>query len=707
MRISVDIGGTFTDLVVEGEVGPRLFKAPTVPSDPVNSVFDVLEVAASTIGCTLEELLRDTELFIHATTRALNAVLTQTTARTAFLTTEGHPDVLLLREGGREDPFDFTVPFPEPFVPRALTYEVPERISSSGAVIKAVDDRALDEICDALSAENIEAVAVCLLWSTVNPTHELRVGDRLAQRLPGVPYTLSHQLNPTLREYRRASSTCINASLQPIMTDYLTGASARLRAAGFAGRLLMVTSIGGVLDIEDVAEAPIHCINSGPSMAPIAGRAFAREDADSDVVIVADAGGTTYDVTLVRDGRIPWTRETWIGPRYVGHMTGFPSIDVKSVGAGGGSIAWVDSGGLLHVGPQSAGSVPGPACYGRGGTDPTVTDAALVLGYLDPDLFSGGSMRLDAAAAVAAVRRGVGAPLEMGDVVAADAVMQLTTEQMVRAIEEITLQQGIDAAGAVLVGGGGAAGLNAVWVARRLGCRRLIIPEVGAALAAAGALISDLMAAYAVTVSTASDMFAMEKVNTALAKLHAMCQAFIERAGVLESEPSIEMFAEAHYPQQVWDLEVLLRVTQFADDSDVRDFVADFHSVHEQVLGISDRDAPVEMITWGARVQCPLRGSGSPLSSLGEDGIAAESVRTAYFPEIGVVATPVRTPASIGDGEVLKGPVIVESAFTTIVIPAGSACERSRSGSLLITPGSPGQAHEVEYAKSDAKADAE
>ena len=686
MRISVDIGGTFTDLVVEGDSGPHLFKAPTVPSDPAQSVFDVLEIAATELGCTLERLLGDTELFIHATTRALNAVLTQTTARTAFLTTAGHPDVLLLREGGREDPFDFTIPFPEPFVPRALTFEVPERITSSGAVFTELDVDALDGICDALTAERIEAVGVCLLWSTVNPKHELQVGDRLTERLPGVPFTLSHQLNPTLREYRRASSTCINASLRPIMTDYLQGITARLRDAGFQGRLVMVTSIGGVLDVDDVVEAPIHCINSGPSMAPIAGRAFAREDAESDVVIVADAGGTTYDVTLVRNGRIPWTRETWIGPRIVGHMTGFPSIDVKSVGAGGGSIAWVDTGDLLHVGPQSAGSVPGPACYGRGGTEATVTDAALVLGYLDADQFSGGSMRLDAAAAATAVRRAVGVPLAMDDLEAADAVLRLTTEQMVRAIEEITLQQGIDPAGAVLVGGGGAAGLNAVWVARRLGCQQLVIPEVGAALAAAGALISDLMAAYAVTVPTTTDMFDTERVNAALADLAARCQAFIDRAGALESEPTIELFAEAHYPQQVWDLEVPLRVGCFTADSDVGDLVGDFHAVHEQVLGISDRESPVEVITWGARVQCPLRQSDSALTSLSERGVVVETTRTAYFPELGAVEVPVRTPGVFGEGEVVHGPAIVESAFTTVVLPAGSTCVRRASGSLSITP---------------------
>src|SRR6185312_14254593 len=249
------------------------------------------------------------------------------------------------------------------------------------------------------------------------------------------------------------------------MGTYLRGLAERLRAEGFAGRLLTVTSQGGMMDAADMAAAPIHSINSGPSMAPVAGRHLARSEAKAEMAIVADTGGTSFDVSLVRRDRIPWTRETWLGPHFRGHMTGFPSVDVKSIGAGGGSIARVDDGGLLQVGPESAGADPGPVCYGRGGQAPTVTDCALVLGYLDPQFFLGGAIRLDAAAARAAVERAVARPLGM----TAD-----------------------EAAAAVLAGGGGAAGFNAVAIARRLGCAQLLVPAVGAALSAVGALISDL-----------------------------------------------------------------------------------------------------------------------------------------------------------------------------------------------------------------------
>ena len=404
MRFACDTGGTFTDLIVEDDaLGLRMYKAATTPHDPVQGVLNALRLAAADNDLSLAELLGRGDMLIHGTTHAINAIITGNTAKTAFLTTAGHPDILVLREGGRIEPFNFTVPHPEPYVPRALTFEVPERIDSAGRVHTPLDEAAVVAIIERLRVAEVEAVGVCFLWSIRNPAHELRVGELLAEQLPEVPFTLSHRLNPALREYRRASSAVIDASLKPLMSRYLGGFTEQLAKAGFRGRTLVLTSQGGMLDARDIADKPIHAINSGPSMAPIAGRHYAALDSAASNVIIADAGGTTYDVSLVRAGRIPLTKETWIGQPFRGHMTGFPSIDVKSVGAGGGSIAWVDAGGLLHVGPQSAGADPGPACYGTGGTEPTLTDAAVVLGYLDPAYFLGGTMKLDAVAAARAI----------------------------------------------------------------------------------------------------------------------------------------------------------------------------------------------------------------------------------------------------------------------------------------------------------------
>lgn len=685
LRLSVDIGGTFTDLVIEEKGELRLFKSPTVPGDPVQGILNVLQMAADSEAVALSQFLARAESFSHATTIGLNAVLTGKTARTAFLTTEGHPDILLLREGGRRKPFDFTVPFPAPYVPRRLTFEVPERMTAAGAVLYPLDEVALDALCGRLRDAQVEAIAVCLLWATINPAHELKVAAALDRHLPGVPYTLSHRLNPSLREYRRASSVAIDASLKPLMSRYIAELTERLTAAGLACRILMVTSLGGVMNAEDAAAAPVVTINSGPSMAPVAGRAYAAADVEADTVIVADAGGTTYDVTLVRRGEIPSTRSAWVGEEGIGHMTGLPSIDVKSVGAGGGSIAWVDEGGLLHVGPQSAGAIPGPACYGRGGHAATVTDAALVLGYLDAAHFANGSMTLNVDAALAALTRDVALPLDLDVIAAAHAVLELTTEQMVHAIEEITLQQGIDPGRAVLVGGGGAAGINAVAVARRLGSRRLIIPVMGAALAASGALMSDITAVFTTTLPAITSAFDRTAVNAALARLATQSRAFTERVGAKDADVAITYFAEARYPQQIWELEVPLRAETFAGAHDVEQFTRDFHATHREILGISDDRSPVEIVSWSARVSVAL---GRRTQGLGARVLspAVSRKRRAYVEGVGLIDVPVRPLANIRPGETIKGPVLIESPFTTIVVADRSRVELGRSGSLLISP---------------------
>jgi N-methylhydantoinase A len=676
VRLAVDTGGTFTDLVVEEDDGAlHLFKSPTTPDDPMQGILDVLATAAASLG---DDLLARGSVFLHATTRATNAVLTRTTALTAFLTTEGHPDVLLFREGGRTDPFNFTRPYPEPYVPRALTFEVPERVDAAGEVLKPLDERAVVELCARLRALEVEAVGVCLLWSIANPTHEARLGELLDEHLPGVPYTLSHRLNPSIREYRRASSACIDASLKPVLSEYLRGLEGRLREAGFGGGVLMVTSGGGVLDAAAVANAPIYSLGSGPAMAPVAGRVFAARDGGATTAVVADTGGTSYDVSLVRRGRIPWTRETWLGEPFFGHMTGFPSVDVKSIGAGGGSIASVDEGGLLHVGPESAGSVPGPVCYARGGSRPTVTDAALVLGYIDPEYFLGGAMRLAADGARSALESQIAAPLRLRVEEAAAAVLQVATEHMVRAIEEITLHQGIDPRAAVLVGGGGAAGLNSVAIARRLGCPQLIVPAVGPALSAAGALLSDLTADFAATLTTTTADLDRAGVKATLAELRARCEAFAAAAGL---PGEIELSAEARYPHQIWELELPVREPIDADE-----LRRGFHALHEEVFAISDPFSEVELVGWRARVRCRI-GRGEP-GRLADDAASrpGAATRRAYFPGPGPVAAAVLSFAELEPGRVVAGPAIVESPLTTVVIDPGATVERTASGSLAIVP---------------------
>ncbi|HEY2180873.1 MAG TPA: hydantoinase/oxoprolinase family protein [Solirubrobacteraceae bacterium] len=685
MRVAADTGGTFTDLVVEDGDRVQLYKAPTTPHDPADGILAAVGLAAADGGREVGEFLAAVDVFMHGTTRAINAILTQTTARTALLCTSGHPDMLLLREGGRTEPFNWSYGYPDPYIPRALTYEIVERIGSQGEVVQPMDEAAAVDTLGRVARDGVESVAVCLLWSIANPVHELALGELIERHLPGIPYTLSHALNPTLREYRRASSAAIDASLKPLMTSYLDSLEGRLREAGFNGRLLMVTSSGGVVDAADMGAAPIHSINSGPAMAPIAGRRYAALDGLSDDAVVADTGGTSYDVTLVRRGRIPVTRETWLGLEYEGHITGFPAVDVRSVGAGGGSIAWIDAGGLLHVGPQSAGADPGPVCYARGGTEPTVTDACVVLGYIDPDYFLGGTMELDAPAAQRSIAERVAAPLGLDLHEGAAAIMAVATERMVQAIEEITVNQGVDPRSAVLVGGGGAAGLNAVAIARRLGSRRVVIPQAGAVLSARGALMSDLTSEYASAVFTGSDAFDHARADAALAELRGSCDDFAQRNGA-GAEAQIEFVAEARYRHQVWQLDVRLRHGRLATDEHVANLVEDFHAIHEEVYAVRDERAVVEVVNLRARVNCPLRGGVHDTVVL-DHGHASSGMRSVYFSGVGKVSAAILRLEAMAPGAQFAGPAIVESSFTTIVLNPGASAERTASGSLAVLPG--------------------
>jgi N-methylhydantoinase A len=689
LRFGVDTGGTFTDLVIEGLPGGlRFFKRPTTPADPVQGLLDVIAAAAADLGTDAATLLARGEMFIHGTTRATNAIVEGATARTALLTTDGHRDVLLLREGGgRIAPMDYTQHYPDPYVPRALTFAVPERIRADGSVRVPLDEAAVVAIAQRLRQAEVEAVAVCLLWSVVNPAHEQRVGALLDEHLPGIPYTLSHALNPTVREYRRASSAAIDASLKPLMSRYIGDLERRLGEAGFGGRLLILTSAGGVLDASDVWHTPIHSIGSGPAAAPVAGRYFARTDADSDYAIVTDAGGTTYDVGLIRRGQIPWTRETMVGHPKQGYMTGFPSVDVKSVGAGGGSIGWVDEGGLLHVGPHSAGSDPGPVCWGRGGTQPTVTDACVVLGYLDPDYFLGGEMRIDRSLAEEAIRRDVAEPLGLDVDHAAAAILDLACERMVTAIEEITLNQGLDPREAVTVGGGGGAGLYAATIARRLGSRQVVIPAVSAALSAAGALLSELTRDVQRTRLANTRAFDAELANAAIAELLEECEAFRSGPGASAVRSQIALSVEARYPNQVWEIDVPLPVERFADAADVTALEDAFHRVHEELFAFADRGSPIEIVAWRAQIRCTLRSATDVSTPPPADTGDLVRRRPAYFTGTGTVATDVRRFEALEPGEVVAGPVVVESPVTTVVVPPGATIQRLASGSLLLHPG--------------------
>jgi N-methylhydantoinase A len=686
-RVSVDTGGTFTDVVIADAVGNHTVgKAPTTPDRIFDGMRHALESTAAELRLSLKDLLEQSDILIYGTTRATNAIVTGSVAKTAFLTTAGFPDTLVLKEGGKYDPHDFSVDYPEPYIPRRYTFEIAERVNSEGEVTVPLDRTRARRVLKTLKERKFEAVAVSFLWSIANPENEEAMGRLIEDELPGIPYTLSHKLIPIVREYRRASATAIDASLKPVMQRHLRGMEEDLRTAGYRGEILVSTTTGGCMHVAELVDRPIHTVKSGPAMAPIAGLVYSQLEGLGNNVIICDAGGTTFDVGLVRDGNLVFTRETWLGPHWTGHMLAISSVDVRSVGAGGGSIAWIDSGGLLRVGPQSAGAVPGPACYGTGGHQPTVTDAALVLGYLDPEFFLGGRMTLDVSAAhrvfcELADRLGK-APED-----AAYSVIQLTSELMIKAISEITVREGFNPRESTLVAGGGAAGLNILPIARELGCENIVLPKTAGALSACGMQFSDIVCEDTASHVTLSQWFNFDGVNAALQKIDNELDRFLETlAGKGLESHKREYFVEARYQYQVWELDTPLPVLRFRTNSDVEALVNAFHEVHERVFAVRDEGSRLECLNWKGRLTVHLPNPVRQAAASDRPPGVAEPFarRRAYFGEVGNVETPIYKGVDLPRGARVFGPAIIEEPTTTIVVYPGNSAWVSSTNNFIL-----------------------
>lgn len=684
VKITCDVGGTFTDVVVSDQNGRMAVgKALTSPPHLIDGLKEAIGVGASQFGLETDELVAACDLFVYSTTQATNAILEGKTAKTALLVTAGFPDILVRREGGSMLPYDFSRPYPEPYIPRRLTFEVPERTSVEGDVVKPIDEARVAEILERLRINEVDAVAVCLLWSTANGGHEVLLGEMIEDTL-GVPYTLSHQLNPIVREYRRASGAAIDASLKLLMPGHLTEIEDGLRRSGFDGELLAATSVGGALPMGDLIDRPIYAAKSGPSLAPVAGALYTEELGSRDI-IVADTGGTSFDISLVRDGAIVATRETWLGGTFTGHLTGMSSVDVRSIGAGGGSIAWVDPGGLLRVGPKSAGADPGPACYGNGGTRPTVTDAALVLGYLDPEGFLGGRMQLDVGAAELALA-GLATELGLQPERAAEAVMTVANEHMVDAIKEITINQGIDPRQSGLVAGGGAAGLGIAAIASELGCARIMLPRTAGALSAFGGQYSDIVIEQGRSAYCSTDDFDFGSVNAALEEIDLALKPFADGlAGNGVTEQRIERTVEARYAHQVWSLDIPLLPDRFENQAQVEELVESFHANHERVFAVSEPGQTIELVHFVGRLTAepakPPRGAARP--DAGAE-VPAPQLRKAHFRGHGELEVTVHPGAGLKAGSKLDGPLLVTEPTTTIVVPPEWRLEVTPAGDYLL-----------------------
>jgi N-methylhydantoinase A len=677
-QICIDIGGTFTDCVVLSKSGAiDLFKAASTPDRFERGFLDSLELAAAAYESDLKSFLTEVETIIHGSTVSTNALVEGKVARVGFITNDGFPDTLLLREAPRKRSFAWRIDYPAAFVPRERTATIKGRIDSKGNELLPLDEAAVTKACEQFKLLGVEAVAVCLLWSIVNPKHELRVRELVSSVWPSVPITLSHELNPIPREYRRAISSCMDASVHPIVSAYTKSLMNALDEAGFQGSFLLANCVGGVMPPEEIINKPIYSVMSGPALAPVA----AQQLTSRDDVIVVDMGGTTFDVSAIRGGQLVISSEAMIG----NDLLGIPKVDVRSIGAGGGSIAWVDVGGLLRVGPMSAGASPGPACYGRGGVEPTVTDANVILGIIDPDFFLGGRMKLDRSAAEAAV--GVIAnKMRISVLDAAYAIYTTSNHNMITAIEDVTIKEGIDPRESFLIAGGGATACHIGEMVNVLGMGEFLVPKLAAGLSAFGGLMSDVRWEESATFHTDHRKFDFEGVNSILKRLKERGGAFLDRAAIPNKQRRYEVVVHGHYRYQSWDIEVPVP-SELITSNDLPVLVDAFHEMHERIYTIKDTSEVVEFNTWKVRAIGGKTANRQPVTRLG----AAETppVTKSYRPvlvrkEDGLVDLPIFDGNKLRPNHTVAGAAIIEENTCTILLQSNQTAKVDDVGNYLI-----------------------
>ena len=682
-RIGVDVGGTFTDLVLVHDGKLAIDKHPTTPRDQSEGVLGGIRQLAGAEGMSLEDLLARTELIVHGTTTADNTMIEMSGATVGLVTSEGHRDEIEIRRGFKEDIWDPALPPPPPICPRRQRYGVAERLDFEGNVVMPLDEEAVRRALRRMRKQGVTSLAVVLLFSFVDPAHERRVREIAAEELPGVMVSLSHEVMPAAPEFERTSTTLVNAYVGPKIERYLSRLEGRLRESGFGGELLIMQSNGGVMPGGYVAQRAIAVMGSGPAGGAIGAAHVAGAAGIADFISV-DMGGTSYDVCLVQHGQPDVKAGRNWHHRY---LVGLPMVDVQSVGAGGGSIAHVDAG-ALKVGPQSAGSEPGPVCYRRGGTRPTVTDANLVLGFLDAERFCGGTMHLDAEGAAAAIKRDVADPLGLSVVQAAEGVFRVVNANMANAVRKVSASRGIDPRPLTLVVFGGNGPVHAGMQAAELGIRRILVPKLSPAFSAMGLLFTDHviddMRSYVTPIAQAD----VDRIGRLFAEMEASARTALESSaarGRRRRAIRFERMAALCYPGQTFDMPVPMAAGRGGiTRKTLDDTVERFHALHEELHTYASRDQTP--ILRGLRLKAVAVEDKPDLPRAPRKSKANPrlGVRKAWF-DGGFRPTPVYDGPRMVAGQTILGPAIVQEPFTTIVVYPGQRATVDRFGNYVLT----------------------
>jgi N-methylhydantoinase A len=698
IRIGVDIGGTFTDVVVLAEDGSIVtHKLLSTPDEFGRAVVEGTGTLLRQLSVPPDQVRE----VVHGTTVATNAILENRGAPTGLITTEGFRDVLELRRIRGPELYNLFYQKPPPLVPRRYRLEVPGRIDRYGAEVRPLDLAAVERAVQRLAAAGLTAVAVCLINAYANPAHERAIAELAARRFPQLDVSLSSSVLPEIREYERTSTTVINAYLRPVVRDYLRNLEERLAAERLTAPLLLMQSNGGILTAAAAAARPIHIVESGPAAGVIASAFLARK-LDLADVLTFDMGGTTAKASIIEGGQLSQTPEYEVGggisltSRLIkggGYALRVPVVDIAEVGAGGGSIAWIDRGGSLQVGPRSAGAAPGPVCYGRGGEEPTVSDANLALGYLNPDYLVGGELRLDAEASRAALHDRIAAPLDLSLEAAAYGVHLVANATMTRAVRAVSSQRGRDPRGYALFAFGGNGPVHAVELARALDVKRAIVPISPGLFSAFGLLFADAEHHYVRTFFRRTRELDILELQAAVMDLLTEAQTTLAAEGYLPSRQTLRWQADLRYAGQSFELTVPLEPP--VDAEEVERLRDRFAREHERTYGHRmGSDAPIDLVNLrlvaAGQPDRPRVPSDAQLRQAGRRLAQAAGPRSrrAYYGSAGVIETPVVDRPALAGGRA-EGPLIVEEYDATTVVPPGCSARLDEWGNIVIEIGAP------------------
>ncbi len=677
-NIGVDVGGTFTDVVlVDAAGGVHAIKSPSRPDDPTAGAIAALECAADAIGVSLTELLSDCGLLVHGSTVATNTLLERTGALVGLLCTEGFRDSLEIRRGIRVDPWDHRTPYPPVLSPRYLRLPVGERIDRHGREHTPLDEETVRRALATFAEEGVEAVAICLMNSYLEPSHERRVAEIVAEAAPNLWTSVSSEIAPIAGEYERSSTAVVDAYVAPRLVSYLSDLDGRLSESGLARPMLLVKNNGGTATVGECTREPVTLTLSGPAAAVGALRHYGRALGEVDLISL-EVGGTSCDVVMMANGEVALTDRLGIG----GYDTLVPSVDIHTVGAGGGAIASVDAAGVLQVGPRGAGAVPGPACYGLGGAEATVTDAQMVLGRLRPGPYSGGGLSLDGVLAERAIGENVAEKLGIPLVDAAAGVIRVAEQRMHHALGRVSIERGIDPRGFTLVAAGGAGGLHGAAVGRALGARRVYVPRLAGVLCALGMLNSDVRHDYVRTYARSLDEAETEEVESRFDELIEGAHAALAREGFAEDDMKFERELDLLYRDQQWDVRVRLDGDGLGDRASLR---ARFEDAYESLYGHRQPETRVEIAKLRLTATGVLPGLPPEAADLATAAPEPIEIRPVYIDAAaGVAEAAIYRGQDLAAGHVVDGPLVVEETTTTIFVGRGDRLEIDVGGNYLI-----------------------